>query len=128
MGQGQGFRRPTAADFNIDPNAGITQAELEEFLKRQKPVPREGPEQDTGEFVSKATRSINPVNWAQGVKETATNLPGVASNLAMMPINMVGGAIDAAKEGNYGKAGMRALYASMPIAGGVVGAAGGLLA
>src|SRR6188768_1160133 len=108
MGQGNGFRRPTAADFNIDPNAGITQAELEEFLKRQKPVPRAPNPGGAGEFVSKATRSVNPYNWAQGVKETATNLPGVASNLASMPINMVGGAIDSAKEGNYGKAGMRA--------------------
>jgi len=128
MGQGNGFRRPTAADFNIDPDAGITQAELEEFLRRQKPVPREPNPGGVGEFVSKSTRSVNPYNWAQGVKETATNLPGVASNLAMMPINMAGGAIDATKEGNYGKAGMRMLYGSMPIVGGVVGAAGGLLA
>jgi hypothetical protein len=52
------------------------------------------PPSGVGGFIGRATRSVNPYEYARGIKETLTDPVGTASNILSMPVNLAGQAVD----------------------------------
>lgn len=127
MGQPR-FVRRKIEDFAFPPDAtSAEKAEAQAWLQKQKPVRVDTPpKQDVGEFVYRATQSVNPVEAVRGVRDIARDPMGAASGLASLPIDLAGQAVESWRQGDYLRAGRKAFTAALPIAGGVGGAVLGM--
>lgn len=110
------MRAPTGEE------AEVPESEVDHYRKKGAvmigPV---APEQTVYRFLGNATRSVNPVTWAEGAKQVITDPIGVASSMASLPVQYASDAVNDLRQGNYLRAARKGLEAALPIAGGVGG-------
>ncbi|MBM4195218.1 MAG: hypothetical protein FJ202_12710 [Gemmatimonadetes bacterium] len=96
-----------------------------DYYRKEKGAVVVGPPQTLGTMTERATRSINPVEFARGMRDVALHPVATASGLASLPGELATQAYQDFRQGNYLRGARKAFTAALPIAGGVVGAVAG---